>query len=282
MALIFTSSMAIRVVSVVSAVALVVLLPFNIALPVFFALGHAHFLLAFWYQREAGKLPNTKAILYLALLVGIVYVSGMLSFTTFLYVVALTFAFHMIRDELYLTRGTTSLFSTLETLPFLFLYAALLADILFNTTLLIPALILTGVVALAYGVLSITRKHVPDRTSYIHFFWAIVALLGYAFHLTVGGVSPGVWFLGLTVMHYLIWYAEYWNKLAAKPEKRLTYGWRVIIANVLFGVLAILWATGAVPILGVFFMPVMFYAWALLHILTSIRPADYANIFRLS
>lgn len=281
MRLVFTTSMAIRAVAVLIAVALLVLLPPWIALPAFFALGYAHFLLAFWYQRDAKKLSNQNIVLFLALLVLIVFASGFLSFPMYLFLIAVTFAFHMIRDELFLTKGTVSLFTTLEMLPFLVLYSGLLANSLFAVNLMVPAFVLAGVILGAYAMLSFWHGRMPDETSYIHFFWILVAALAYGYQSFFGDIGGGMWFLALTVMHYIVWYVEYWNKLSAKPERRMTYAWRVITANVLFAFLAGVWINGG-TFLGVFFLPIFFYAWALLHILTSIRPQDYVRVFRLS
>jgi hypothetical protein len=265
------SSVAIRLVSIVAAIAIAVFFPHQTALLVFFALALAHTMMAFLYQRDAGKWNFTKLVITLISFTVLAILCNTW-FESFFVVTGIAFALHMMWDEAHLLGKTPSLMRTLEFVPFLALYSAVLFKAAFNSVLFPYAYIVAAATLVVYAIISYNTHTRPDIVSYVYGAWTLLALASCLFVARFGiVVAPGLWFFGLATMHFLIWYGEYYRRVAKDAARRTRYLSRTLITNGIAGTLAFLFSINAAPVLTLFFGVGFVNAWSLVHIFSSIR-----------
>lgn len=274
-------SLIIRVVAVVLTLSVIFLFSEQTVASLFIILGLAHFALAFWYQKGAGrwKVPAIGLLIFsFALLAFLVNAT---STAWFFVLTGIYTSLHMAWDEVHLLKGKHSLVRTLEYLPFVILYGGLLTDANFGTNFFIPALSISIFVLIGYGAVSWFKKQKPDSISLVNLSWGVFAFVVYLSYLASSGVPAYIWFLGLAVVHYLIWYGEYARKVAHNPERRKTYYRRVFLVNGLLFAGFFLWSFGGVSLGSILYAPVFFYVWAFLHVTTSTRLSELPSMVSL-
>jgi hypothetical protein len=263
-------ALLIRVLSVAAAVLLGLTLTPEWLFVAVIVLGQGHFLLAYVYQGEAGKLGARTGTILLGMLLFFLWCAYVLPYSLATFLAAVFFLIHFSLDETRLFNNKHSLYTLLEAAPFVILYAALYADAAFLTHTFFWALIVSALIVGAYALLSRSQRRRPNETSYAFFSWTLLALVAYVIDQAT---HPGafVWFLLIVVVHISIWYGVYWYKLAQRPAARSTYMTRAVLINLLLGLLAFLWLSHGLPILDLLFAPILFNVWASLHIFASLR-----------
>lgn len=271
-------TMLLRIVSVLLAGGVVSLMPLTEVYDVYVVIAFGHLVLAFWYQREAGKWGTRRFVLWMAFLVMLMLVSAQW-YALFLFLTNLIFSVHMMLDETHLNGGKPSLFTTLESVPFILLYTELFAWVLFGVSLFVPALVCVAVAGIAYVVLSVRAKRRLDRVSVINLSWGVLALLlATAVHVAGSYLEAPLWFFALGMTHFFLWYGEFFRKVARDVTKKATYLTRTLIANLAGLGLLLVFRTGGTPVLALLFAPAFLNAWTIWHITSSVR----GNIVRQS
>lgn len=274
-------SILIRVVSVVLILACLFFLPERVCMFLFITLGLAHFGIAFWYQCGAGrwKLPSV-GLLFLAF-AGISFLVNATYTAWFFVLTGVYTTLHMAWDEVHLLKGTHSLYTTLELAPFVVLYGGLLTDANFGTSFFVPALSVSLTCFAVYGILSLSRRRPPNGVSFVNLGWGVFAFAVYLSFLFSTNVPPYLWFLGLAVVHYFIWYGEYARKVSTDTSRKKTYYFRIITVNVVLFAGLLAWLSTGFALGGILYAPTFFYAWAFLHVTTSLRLSDLSRMFSL-
>jgi hypothetical protein len=274
--------MGIRIVSAALTLICIFLLPPFVVVPFFIALGLGHFALAFWYQKSAGRWGIPAIGILLLLFALIAFAVNATSTSLFFVITGIYTSLHMAWDEVHLLKGAHSLFTTLEMLPFVTLYGGLLIDANFDTHLFVAATIIAAAELIVYAVFSLIYRRALNGISLVNLGWGIFALSVYTSFLFSQGIAPAIWFLGLAVIHYFIWYGEYAYKVAGNPERRATYYRRVALVNIVLFIALVAWMNGFFPVGGIIFIPTFFYVWAFLHVTSSTRLADMRRLLSLS
>ncbi|MGH7175724.1 MAG: hypothetical protein ACREGR_05210 [Minisyncoccia bacterium] len=263
-------AIGIRVVALMVAFAFVLLLP---PYPLWLAvvvLGQGHFFLAYLYQIEAGKwTPRRTAILF-AWFALILWALVQFPVVVAAFITGVGFLVHFALDEARLLSEKPTLYTTLESMPFVALYSALLSDALLKTHLFWPVFFgALGIIAL-YGIVVIARRRKPNAASYAFAGWFLVTLVVHALWPTAPSF-PLIFFWGLVLVHYSIWYGVYWFRLEKQPARRTDYIQRVALVNVFLVLPLFLWTLGGVSFLFLLFAPIMFDVWTFHHGIASLR-----------
>ena len=233
-------------------------------------LGQGHFMLAYLYQAEAKKLPPRKLIILLGAFAFFTWLVFTLPPLWSVFVAAVAFLVHFAIDEVRLTTNRYSLFTALESAPFVLLYGALFADTLFGSSTFLWALCVAGVFLFALAALSFSKKRAPNLASYVAFAWILLTLVAYVLFKEVAHFNPLLLFWGIVLIHISIWYDAYYVRLKPLPAKEKEYLLRTALLNALLIVCAFLWMSGF-SFFDTLFAPLFYYAWALLHIASSFR-----------
>jgi hypothetical protein len=251
------------------------LLPLELVVTLFIVLGHAHFALAYLYRYKAGKLP----LWYLAVTLGVfsasVWFLGVDRWPEMLiFLAGAHFWLHFSFDESFLFKEKLGYMSTIAALPFFLTLMAYLLQSLFYMQVLWPSALLSLGIALAsLGLLALLRAFSPSRIYMLTLGFAIALTLLFYPDIPLERVAGF-----LILLHYAEWYGEYIVKLWSRPSSLARFGRDVVIVNVIVAVLYTGFvAVPALSFLAVFFHPLYFYAWTLLHTLSSIRIADYGR-----
>jgi hypothetical protein len=275
-------AIGIRVVSVAIALALFFILASQTMLFVVIVLGWGHFLLAYIYQAEGGHLGYRKAVILAGFLAVFTWAAFEVPLSIYVLVTTIAFLIHFAIDETRLMGVRHSLFTTLEALPYIILYSALLMDVLFGLHIFLPSCAAVLVLILGYAYLSYKKKRRPNQASYAFLGWFLLTLAVYGMSLVDPFISVITLFEGLVIVHYLIWYGFYWFKLMNKTFVQREYVMRAVFLNIFIALLAFLWAIGALPIMAAFFTPLAFYVWTLLHGVASVRKDEFVNSVQVS
>ncbi len=280
----FVEVILVRVISVIITIAVALILPFKLMAFTVIVLGQGHFLLAYWYQAEAGKLDGRKIallsggfsfLLWLVLLVPVSYYN---------FITGAGFLLHFALDEGRLLNKKHSVYTALEALPFMLIYGAMIAEGYLSLHILPYMAGLSVLAIICYVVLCVRNKRAPTTTSYAFFSWAVLSIILY---FLAQKFVPGyaiMWFWGLILVHYLIWYAVYWFKLSERTEQkpqRTEYIWRVVALNLALVFLAVLYLLNVIPLLDLLFGVGAFNVWTLMHGFSSIRPKELRDLFRI-
>jgi hypothetical protein len=248
---------------------------------IYLVLAFGHLALAFWYQREAGKWEGRRFWYGIALLVLLVVASSH-SFELFLLFTNFIFSVHMMLDETHLLGGKPSLIRTLEGAPFVLLYTQLFAWALFGVSYVVPALGIVVAILLSYVVLSFRLRRTPDRVSIGNFAWGGIALALTAAVSVFGPfIAPYVWFYALGMVHFFIWYGEFFRKVAHDAPRKTRYLSRVLAMNIVGAILLVIFLHARAPVLALLFAPVFVNAWTVWHIITSIRGSTVRASFAI-
>lgn len=267
----FGYSVLVRAVSVLLMVACVLLLSQETVILLFITLGLGHFILAFWYQKGAGRWKLPATLLLLLSFVAISFSVQATSTEFFFVLTGIWTALHLAWDEVHLLGGKHSFVRTLEYTPYVVLFSGMIIDANFGTDLFAPSALISLCALIAY-VFLLKKVHTSlDNVSYANLSWGLLAFVTYCSFLFSSNILPVIWFLGFAVIHYFIWYGEYARKVANNPERRKTYYMRVGLVNALmFGGL-FLWLLGLFPVGGLIYQSIFYFVWSFLHVVTSTR-----------
>lgn len=260
-----------RVVAVLLAVGITVVFPPQIAMLAYYAFALAHFILAFMYQRDAGKWNQNKLLAGGAFFLIIASVWNVYPTLGF-FLTSLAFVIHMMLDETHLLGGTPSRMRTLESLPYVLLWVVISLRIGFEIDIFFWGYFLVGVLVLVRVMFHSIGHAKMDGITATLLTWGFLTMVACVLIQTYGVMVPAtLWFFGIANIHFFLWYGDYYFRVAHDATKRITYLRRILVINTLTFFLAGLFSVGAVPILILFFGQAYVNAWSLLHIVSSIR-----------
>ena len=252
----------------------------------FVVLGHAHFALSYWYQYKAGKVKKRYILPFILAAIFFLYLALNVSIWFSLFVVTF-FIFHNCFDEFKLNGGKPTPEYTGVIFVLVSYFVGWSADFFLQTEWT-RVCILIGVILAAciYTLKAIKgRFEWPIRSVYM---WFLLAVLGVFTFLEFHGPRPDAREVvgAIILFHYFSWYIRLAFRF--KEDGRdvfMTYLKRVFIANAVFisGYIAIVvvWNTEGL-LYQVTYRPFGFYAWTLLHLITTFRLADYKSAFSFS
>lgn len=246
------------------------------ALACFIVLGQGHFLMAYLYQYKAGKASLQKGIIYVLLFLFIFsYVIPELGFDLFLMVVAGAFAVHFFFDEARLLEKENHKVSFTILLPPIILFLATLASDLLQVDYLPSAALLSGGCFLISLIKDKRRLFQSQHFWYVNSASAIFILL-YLLPISV----PAEFIFGAIILwHVATWYVHFYNKLSPNESRLRTYVTEVVLLNIALILLYAMYSGGTwVDVLYIFYDPIYYYGWALLHIIFS--SSDLYNVLR--
>lgn len=286
-----------KCVSLLLVVFLLVILDWRAIMTIFIVLGQGHFLLAYYYQYKAGKIDRAFGIRY-ACCVIVLAAFYFLAFNheLLLLATAIFFLQHALFDELHLLRVDVPDKNPLtsarlcEMTPVFLLYTAMLIDGVLNqisnkqgigpplsalhTTpwfCLLSAVVLTG-----YSWRVWKRSWKLDNVSVYFFSSGLVLVLTVA--SGIGQVTPVIKLMGFIILyHYFNWYAYYFHKLSSQTSERRKYIFLALLTNGLLIGFYLAWHHGLVPLGAVLFSEDAFYCWTILHLVCSLRAADFTK-----
>ncbi len=244
--------------------------------------GQVHFLLSYFYSHKIGKIDALYAKkFFLALvLVGTTcfFIFSKQQFIYFLiFFTALFFVIHYFNDECRLSFGggvRNQLFGIGAVACSFF---AVFAVELFS---LRPSLVvLLAVVATGLAVVFVAQrflKTLPEERNpvfLLFFFFNIVVPFFFAFHPEAASINQVLGFI--IIFHYVRWYLYYFQKFRGEELDSYTslVAWTHIFVFLLFVEYRLSPLSGT---LYIFFDPIFFYGWTILHIFLTLRPKDYS------
>ncbi len=284
----FSYSGAYFLIAILVAFSCVWLLSDNQILVTFILLGQAHFLLTYVYAGKYKKINTAyikKFIALLLLLGGICFfiVENPSFLKVMILIASILFTFHYFNDEfkiIGLEKLENKLLGVLAVVlvaSSVFLVKLSISDVGSVLWLIIVSLILTLLFIYQAYKEGVILKH---RMFFVFFVLNIIVPICLLFQKNVTIYQV----LGfIIVFHYIRWYLYYFDKF---KDKDLDYYVNAVIgANLIVLIAFILYVS--VPgfgILYLFYSPLFFYAWSIVHILLSLRKHDYTldikNIFK--
>jgi len=246
----------------------------------FSVLGQGHFLGAYYYQWNAGKIRTRGVLLFAALAATAIALAIMTGdYLLFAFVASTLFLAHHFHDEITLFGKERSLARTLEILPPLLVFVVFASDRIWGTVLIGVAFVFAGIIYALYGTGIFLRRIRPDGLSvYFLVIFCGLAIL-YAVYPTI---APEYLTGSVIIFHYICWYVHFYFKCAEAPERRRMYVMDMLaIHGIVFILFAIfLYSSLGSRALAFVFAPIFFYIWATLHIIFSIRLRDYSALLR--
>ena len=272
-----------KMVSCAVALGFVFLLSPQHVLDAVVVLGHAHFALSYFYQYKAGKAKPVYLLPY-AVVLGLSFYLRYEYEAFFLIFVATFFLFHNFFDEFKLRSEKPSV----EYLALILILVSTLSgwttDFFTGSDITQMLIYIScgagGVLLIAKAIIS--RVEINWRCSYLHF---LLLMTGVFLLMEFTGHRPDAResFGAVILIHYMAWYI----RLGVRFHKDSTvifntYIKRVLIANCIFmaGYYVVVIAMERQGILyeGIYH-PFGFYAWTLMHLLTTFRLSDYKSAF---
>ena len=272
----------IRVVSILLALALGVALPLIPFVIVGIVLGQGHFFLSYIYQIEGKHMSMRKLTILVALFAGMWWLASVISLDVLVVLVGLGFMVHFTMDEIRLLSGKHSLYSTLEGLPLVLVYSAMISDAFLHSMFFPYACAASVLILAVYAFLALRAHRRPNALSYLLFGYLAVSLVLYGAAHVFAPTKQIQWFVGLGLVHYFIWYGYYWFKLKARPAALTIYTVRVLVLNLVLVIGVLFWLHSSAALLALFFSPTAFEVWIAMHGFATFRLRDYGAAVRLS
>ena len=249
----------------------------NQVVNIYIVLGLGHFLLAYWYRKEAGKLSGNYFAIEVFSGLALFSIFTLYFFNQFLGSLLLAFTsiyflFHFLMDEQYLFDEELSFEYLLDVLPIIFLYTAAIIDFIYaiQITVFFKAFALF-IFLLNISLVIIKKRNISNTTPY----FSVLSLMFLSIYLLGIDISIYTIFGGIVLFHYLNWYIYYYEKLRYSTEKRLIYLKRTFLVNLFFIFLFIVYTkteiSELIAVLGYLFIPTFFYIWTVLHIVFTTR-----------
>jgi hypothetical protein len=249
---------------VVGLIAILFLNPVQIFIA-FVVLGQGHFFLGYLYKIKSRKINWRMLGWYLILLLAVFSLPLFLSNEAVLVTTALLFSIHFFFDEARIMAGENNISIPLIIPPILLFFSSLLNNEL-NIDYIPESIVLSVVIffstALSKGVKELLSKEIIYVNGFTIFF-----IIAYFANLNFSGEAI---FGSIVLMHIFTWYLFYQKKTWPNKKLNRQYILDVIFVNVLVIALFFLFDNGFMTeILSLLFLPVFYYCWAILHIITS-------------
>ncbi len=233
-------------------------------------LGQAHFALAYLYQWKAGKIGKRYMLSYA--FVGGTLLAGYYSVPQpelWITVLAGTiFALHFFIDEIYIGKLSWSRELYVLCTSFVMLYGMVLIEALYKVQIHE-----TIIVLIAAGVIPLLLHSIKNRS--IQFFeaMALVGVTYMLFILVLPRVISITAILGFIIIaHYVRWYLFFLARFSAPANKDIfnAYVRNVVLIQLGIVVAYVLYISlDSLNVLSIFFNPINFYLWTILHIVFS-------------
>lgn len=230
----------------------------------FIVLGHAHFLLAYYYQFKAGRVNRIYILRFSVVALFLLLLAWATHYSTaaILCVAAFVFAVHFMLDELYLLGFEPRPIHTLLLVSLVFPYTALAIDVGFSLGWSVGAAMLSFCASICYVFY---RRTVWDcyLASFGFFLSYVVAISA--------PIASEKLLASIILFHYTRWYLSYYSTMAG--DKRLTFIRNTFIVNILLATLCFISSerNAASVMLGTYFSYYGFYACTILHVISSLR-----------
>lgn len=233
-------------------------------------LGQAHFALAYLYQWKAGKIGNRYLLSYAAIAGGLVTAYYVIPQPE-LWITVLAgtiFALHFFIDEIYIGRLVWSRELYLLCASFVALYGMVLVEAVYK--LQIHEIIIFAVTAL---VAPLVVRRVHEKTVQFFEAMALVGLTYMLFILLLPRVISITAILGFIILaHYVRWYLFFLARFSAPATKDIFNAYVRNVVGIQIGIIiayVLYLSVDSLSMLSVFFDPINFYIWTILHIVFS-------------
>ncbi len=236
----------------------------------FIVLGQGHFIIAYLYQKKAGKMPWFFIVFQLLLMMALVaWVAYGATLRVTLLLTGSLFLLHHFNDEIRLSGLSTSAITWIAGIAPGVAYLGLLLNATtqsFNPTLY---------AAVSSGIGCFTLGYVLYRGSFKEQLFACYAaaiwLAAIAFLLLSPTIVLPYLFGSLILYHYMEWYLYYGVKLWGDMNKFTRYIKEIVVVYVLLvGGYVLLSMVGATFLFEVLFTQMYFYAATIVHIIMSL------------
>ncbi len=248
---------------------------------VFILLGLPHFMLSYVYQLRAGKHSILKIFLHSAILLALLILYRHEYFGILFSAAAIPFIFHFLLDERFLFKGHELPNFILEAGPIIVIYSGYILSALIGKWFIVPTLLITFVLLLLYLFFILMKKVKINEVS-IYFLCGFLVLLGVIWLNPT--ISPVRLFGFVIIFHFINWYIFFLHKFREHKQVLNTYIKDVVVANLLILSIYIISLLGESILhitLGIIFLPWVYYIVAAMHIVSSVRAADYSTILSI-
>jgi hypothetical protein len=250
--------------------------------------GQGHFLLAYFYANKHGKINKNFLIKFCALvgLLGVVciyFFGNYLFYTVMLFLTSIIFTFHYSNDEFKIagySKLPNKLFLTMATV---FAFAGFLLERLFHIsphTSLGVSLVGVFISISLFGASSLKLKR--NLVTAKEFLFALLYILNLIIPTILifkESISASQVIGFIILFHYVRWYFYYGALFQGKEFD--FYCDAVIWVNMFILMMYIQYALAPTTgLLYLFYHPLFFYAWTVVHIILFLRKEDYAFSFK--
>lgn len=263
-------------ISLISSLLLVSYLPDALIIYFIIVFGQAHFLITYFYQNKANKINKSYIIRFLALLfllstVCFYVLYNKNSFQLLIFVTLIIFASHYFKDELKiqgfdkLKTRPFGIFAVISSFTSVFIVKTLHLDFFYAYPFIFLAIVLSPV--FIFEIL----KTKNSNLMFLFFVLNVVLPIGFIFMDTVTGLKIAGFII---LFHYIGWYLFYFEKF--KNNDLNYYTNAVVLFNLLTILSFVLYSKFSLfSFLYVFFNPIFFYGWTILHILLTFKKSDF-------
>lgn len=266
-----------KLVTVSLALSIVVLLNPMDVIYCYAVLGHAHFAMAHLYQGKAGKITLPKIGLYIVALVLFFSIAWRMQ-ESFIFFVALFFLFHNFLDE----------FKLLGTKPDpVSFFMICLISVMLGFWLVenlwffkVGAHVYYGMAALYIAFLASVYIKERERFKVAYFLYLNLIMLVLLALEFSGGRPFAAKVVGFMIIsHYITWYIVMGLKFYERDKAGFNLYMKEVMALNAVIITVFIYVRYHVPGVDLvekyLFHYVGFYVWTLMHLITTLRPADY-------
>ena len=274
-------SQSLALISIVLAFFVTYFLSDRFIIYAFIVFGQAHTLISYVYTYKSGKLNHTylvKMFVFLIAIVGLYFLASFPSHGSkfpilFILLVLFLFTLHYVYDEIKI--GTTTLFTS-KILGSLAVSCVFLS---FFLTTLYPhpfriAVSIFVLLAIVFACVFVYKNRETFQKEYVFWLFFFGNFFIPLYLLIYGGASRDQVVGFIVFFHYIRWYLHYLYVL--KDEVRTTYIQNIILCNgICLALFFLFYFYRPFSFLYIFFSPLFFYGWTMLHIFLSARKNDF-------
>jgi hypothetical protein len=240
--------------------------------------GQGHFLLAYLYANKFGKIKSVFLIKFFSLvsILGSIcfYVSSNVDlFSIIIFFTSVVFTFHYYNDEFKIKGLEKVKNKIIMTLSVVFSFMSVFLIKIFDTSFSVSILLfIFSIILFAFYIYQDKEKIFQKNRTFL--FFSIINITLPFFLIFKKNISAAQILGFIILFHYLRWYLYYFIKL--EGEELNFYKDAVVWSNilVLFTFIEYVMAP-KLGILYMFYSPLFFYAWSVVHIILFIRKEDY-------
>lgn len=240
--------------------------------------GQGHFLLSYIYANKYGKINRFFLIKFSALvtILGLIcfYINTNLElFQVMIFFTSILFTFHYFNDEFKikgLEKVNNKIFAVLSVV---FSFVSVFLVKIFSTELLLSYIFIFLAIVSSLFFIFQDKEKVFQKNVYFGFF--LLMNIFTPFFLIFQKNVTAAQILGFIILfHYVRWYLYYFQKL--QGDELVFYKDAVVWSNVLVLLTFIEYVMAPhLGILYMFYSPLFFYAWSIVHIILFLRKEDY-------